>query len=230
MSNPLLNYLTSQMYEKHLDKGERGPVITISREYGCEGVEISNLLIEVLKTKELSKKNPVEWNVITKDILKSSALELKSGQKQISRILDAKQLSFFNEFIATFTDKDYESDVKIINTIRKTLNAYAERGNILILGRAGYIISENISKSLHIRIVAPMEWRLNKVAEKKEISISDAKNLILERDAKRSDFRDLFKPNKSHNEHFDITLNRKNLTVNEIVDLIIKALEVKKYI
>ncbi|MDP4267828.1 MAG: cytidylate kinase-like family protein [Bacteroidota bacterium] len=230
MNNFLLNYITSHLYDKHIEEDKRGPVITISRDYGCEGYEITELLLDAINKHEHHKTEPQEWSIVNKNILKQNAQELHATQEKISNLLVAKQIGFLEEFIATFTDKDYQSDFKLIKVLTKTINALAEQGHVIIVGRAGYIISQDIPRSIHVKIVGPMSWRITKVAERYGITRSEAMHKIEDMDEKRKSFLQFFKCDKPHFDIFDITLNRKNFSKLEIVDILMNIIKQKRFI
>ena len=68
MGNSLMNYLNSRLKEakarEYGNMNEAGPVITISREVGCNGLVLARLIAERLN-KNLAKGS---WNVLSKEI------------------------------------------------------------------------------------------------------------------------------------------------------------------
>ncbi|MFA6924665.1 MAG: cytidylate kinase-like family protein [Bacteroidales bacterium] len=230
MENLILKYLSERMDKQHDEEKEKGSVITISREFGCEGYELAELLINAINKKNNDKKEHPKWIVLHKDILEEAALELNSKPHIISHIFNAEERGFLAELIASFSGSTHVSDETIKNAITKIILGYAEKGHVIIVGRGGCIISRMAPKSLHIRIVAPFEMRVEIVAKRFNISPSQAKEKIEEMDKHRSAFLSLFKCALTDNELFDITFNRKKFTKHEITDTIIKIIEDKNFI
>mgnify|MGYP000036966867 CR=1 FL=1 len=93
---------------------------------------------------------------------------------------------------------------------------------MIILGRAGEAITQNIQKSLHFKLEAPLDWRADQIAKKKGLSLSAAKEMCVNEDKLRLQFRDYFENGKSDIEFFDAMFNTKTMSDEEIVSLIVK--------
>ena len=119
-------------------------------------------------------------------------------------------------------------DIKIKKTIGEVIKTFAERGHVIIVGRAGASICHDIPKSLHIRMIAPLEFRMNEVSRKYMISLHDAEKKIHEIEKQRKAFRDQFM-NKKEKEMFDVYYNFMTCTEEEILQSIVKLVEVRGF-
>lgn len=230
MENLILKYMTERMGNPSAEEKESGPVITISREFGCEGYELAEHLVDAINKKQNIKKEQSKWIVVHKDILENAALELHSKPHIISHIFNAEERGFLTELIASFSGKSHVGDENIKNAITKIIKGYADRGHVIIVGRGGCIISRMAPKSLHLKVVAPLDTRIEIVAKRFNLNHLQAKEKIEEMDHHRSAFLSLFKCSLPDNELFDITFNRKKFSKQEIVDLIMKIIEEKNFI
>ncbi|MCA1759038.1 MAG: cytidylate kinase-like family protein, partial [Bacteroidales bacterium] len=155
MSNTLINYLNKRYIEEResiqrLSKSP-GPVITISRQVGCNGLKLAKLL-EV----KLEKVNPLtDWKVLSKEILVASANELNMDLDEVRKTMKQSEKYTFSEILKAFNDKNFKSEQKITKTVIDTILKFATEGYCIIVGRDGHMIAKNIEKSLHIRMVAP---------------------------------------------------------------------------
>ena len=66
MANILLDYMSKRAEKFKIKKTETGPVITISRDYGCFATEIARQITIVL-----NENNKTNWKFITKEIFAS---------------------------------------------------------------------------------------------------------------------------------------------------------------
>ena len=139
MRNVLLEYMNKRAKKEKSKFKHPGPVITISRQYGCYATTISRDV-----AKELSEKSPNDWNYITKEILEDAALKLNVKKQEIAHIFGANEKSFLGDLIVSFSKKKYTSDSFIKKTINSVVRKYAEQGNCIIVGRAGCIIAKDI--------------------------------------------------------------------------------------
>ncbi len=220
MSNLLLSYLNKRMSEPETDKKNKnsiaGPVITISREVGCNGVKLANQIIE-----RLNSKNPdTHWKVISKEVFHQSAKELKMHPDEVRKTLHQTERFTFDDILKAFGDKNYKTDITIRKTMKRVILQIANDGFCIIVGRAGHIIAEGLKNSLHIRLIAPMEYRINTIIQNKSFNREESIGFIERVEKKRTQFRkSILKDDPSH-EMFDITINRAAFSDEEIIELI----------
>ncbi len=219
MENLLLKYMTERFNEPKVKDKEDGPVITISRDHGCNAEEIAELLQKKLNARIDKNIDSTFWKCIDKEVIEKSAQYLKSHPESISHFFDAKTVNLLGEIAASFSNNKYVSDSKIKNTISSVIFSYAEEGYNIIIGRAGCYIAKNIIKSLHIKLIAPFDWRVEQIMKINEISKQEAKNEVLDIDKKRNDFMNFYKKT-SNDDVFHLTFNTKLLSKEEIVDAI----------
>ena len=98
------------------------------------------------------------------------------------------------------------------------------------MGRAGFVFTKHIEQSLHIRLTAPLDWRVNKIAERFDISHNEAKQRILELDNKRKRFLQFFNPHIDDSECFDVIFNLKNFSNDEVLETIMLMVDARKFL
>lgn len=204
---------------------EPGPVITISREVGCPAKLIAKNLISVLK-----KEYPglTKWQYLSNEILEKSALTLKVDPKHIKHIFTYNNRNMLNEILAaTSKEHRYKSDRAIKNTVGEVIRSIGEQGYYIIIGRGGVIHTKHINKSLHIRLVAPIEWRIKKLIKHKKISHEKASIKVRDGDQNRNQFLSYYLGESRLSDQFDITLNCSTFSISECVSLIKKAYDTK---
>jgi cytidylate kinase len=231
MKIDLLKYMADKLTEDSGGFEKAGPVITISRLSGCPAKTVAKLLTEELTSKNLAqnRKDKV-WRYITKEIMFESARELEVDPKQIKYVFDYEQKSMIDNILAAHSSKYYKSDQKIRNTVAKVIRNIACEGNVVIVGRGGVAITRDMSRSLHINLEAPLEWRVLRNAEKQCISHEEAEKLTLDVDKKRKQFREYFEGKNTDYTWFDLTFNCMTMSVEEIVKIILRTVEVRKLI
>lgn len=220
MSNLLLSYLNKRMTENETVKKSTtiiaGPVITISREVGCNGVKLAHLIANRLN----SKKSVTTWKVISKEVFHESAKELKMDPEQVRKIMQQSERFTFEEIIKAFSDKNYKTDLTIGKTMKGVILQIAADGNCIIVGRAGHIIAKDIKNALHLRLVAPLDYRIKTIMQNNHLNREEAINFIHKVDKERLAFRKAILKEDPQNEIFDITFNRAAFNDEEMVDLI----------
>jgi cytidylate kinase len=228
MNIDLLKYTSDRIHEDLRFKEEPGPVITISREYGCPSKIIAARLSEELTRKLVVKGKDIKWRYVTKEIMAESARTLEVDPEQIKYVFNYEQKSVVDNIISAQFNKYYKSERKIRNTIAKVIRNIAHEGHVIIVGRGGVAITHDIPRSLHIMLEAPLEWRTVRVAENYHLSQDEARKTAIEVDKKRKEFREYFQGKDSDYTRFDITFNCMTFSIEEIVHIVLKAAEIKK--
>ena len=77
---------------------------------------------------------------------------------------------------------------------------------------------------------APLEWRVRIVSERQKISTDEARRKLLEIDYKREHLREYFDGRKADNSVFDVVFNYQTMNEEEILESIIRIMELKKMI
>jgi cytidylate kinase len=205
---------------------EAGPVITISRLYGCPAKIIAKNVSDELNMKAKVKGyNDLNWSYVTKEIMSESAKELEMDPSKIKYVFDYKKKGLVDEIVAAHSSKYYKSDRAIRKTIARVIRNMAREGHVIIVGRGGVAITRDIPRSLHINLEAPLDWRIVRIAEKYDKSFEEAEKIIVDVDRKRKQFREYFEGKNTDYTQFDITFNCMTLSTDEITSIIIRAIE-----
>ena len=228
MSNTLINYLNKRFLEEKESitrfSKSPGPVITISRQVGCNGLKLAKLL-EI----KLEKVNPLtDWKVLSKEILVASAIELNMDLDEVRNTMKQSDKYSFSEILKAFNDKNYKSERKITKTVIDTILKFATEGYCIIVGRDGHMITKDIEKSLHIRLIAPMDYRVKNIMENNQLTRIKAIEFINRVEKEREAFRKSIRPGFMQDELFDITINLEAFSDDEVLDLIRCAIDKKK--
>jgi cytidylate kinase len=227
MSNTLINYLNKRYIEEkesvqRLSKTP-GPVITISRQVGCNGLKLAKIL-----AGQLNSLQPVkEWKVLSKEILVASANKLNMDLEEVRKTMKQSEKYTFSEILKAFNDKNFKSEQKITKTIIDTILKFATEGYCVIVGRDGHMITRDIEKSLHIRLLAPMDYRVKNIMENNQLSRLKAIEFINRVEQEREAFRKSIRPSFMQEELFDITINLEAFSDDEVLQIIRCAIEKK---
>lgn len=226
MSDVLFSYLQSRIRDQNPQvKTDPGPVITISREYGCPAKVLAGLLVE--KLNESGKfKRPWQW--ISREILEKSAEDLKVSPEYIKHIFSYEDRSMIDEILsATRKDIRYRSDRQIKTSIGKVIRSFGEQGHIVIVGRAGVALTRHIQNSLHIRLQADPGYRAGLISESKGLALDDARSLLKEKDQNRHRFLQYYLGEPCCNRFFDLIINCQKVCPEQ-ASMIIRDLTIAK--
>ncbi len=228
-TNLLLKYMDERYQKASLKSNElsQGPVITISRQCGCNANVIAELLIEKINRKFASASQHEAWKHVSKEILAVASKELKIHPEKVQILLDSGEQNFVQEIVSSFTETYYAHGTKFKKVIEEVIRNLAVKGNVVIVGRASGIIAGDIPKSLHIHLEAPISWRTVMLSKRKEMSLHDTRKYIELVDKQRAMFRDYYRGKSSDKLDYDISFNAQTLNPDQISDLIINAAEIR---
>lgn len=228
MENLFLKYMSKRLElvaAPKREKHELGPVITISRQTGCGASGIAYRLSEALNQMGLvSEKNP--WNYINREILETSAEKLNLEPHKLRKVLTDKERGIMDEIVEAFSQHSHVSDIKIMKTIQEVIRQFAEQGNIIVVGRGGAVITHDIIKSLHIRLEAPQEWRLEVIMKRLSFSKEFALKYIQQNDEERSRYALKMLKGKP-SMVYDMVINKSRFSDEQVVELIVQAAKIK---
>lgn len=211
-----------------------GPVVTISRQAGCSAQRIAIKLSKILTGYSYMSdtKTDAEWRWVDKNIfenvVKEITEEVKTGNyddsEEAVHILEEVAHAFSNETIYDIADE------KMIETFRGIICRLACKGRTIIVGRSAGVILKNVPNRLNVRLEAPMEWRINRLMQLKELSQAEAVSYVREMDQKRDSFIEKVIGRKPNNDDFDVIFNYSSMQDDEIIDAIVNILRNKKII
>jgi cytidylate kinase len=203
---------------------QTGPVITISRLTGCDGREVAAALVALLNLRQNTNK----WKWIDKDIIYHAAHELKTDTNRVETYYQGMTMNDMSEMIMAFSGT-FVSDSSVKKAIREVVLSIAREGHAVIIGRGGVAITRDMTNALHIRLVAPLYWRVENVMKKKGMIIEKAEEYVIETDEKRNKMIVSFLDKKPQaiDYLFDSTLNRSSFSIDQLSALILGMYEAK---
>lgn len=230
MKIDLKNYLNERDSVNQSSAIDAGPVVTFSREYGCEANRIVRMLIlQINKLQNVVLKHR-QWSIVNKEILEESAHDLNLKADDLEQRVLNYSSDAMNGLFKSFTQHYAVSDKMILEKVRDIIQNYARKGNVIIVGRGGAALTQEIRKAIHVRLYAPLEWRAKAVAEKRGISIKEAIDICKHFDEKRSQWTEHLVGSKMNETIFHIKINMAMWGDKEVVRFIMDMMYQKHLI
>lgn len=203
--------------------------VTISREYGCAGFRIGDRLAAVLNGLWPASEGIPPWTVYDRKLVEL-VCEDHNLNRTLVETLDHLRKNVFSDYITgIFTGEP--SSLEVFKKCAQTMFKLAAAGRVILIGRASAQITRKLSGGLHVRLVAPLEWRVKQVAAYEKIeSLKEARKYVLKQDEEREKFAlDFLGHRVSEPVHYDLIVNQERLGVERIVKLMLRAMELKRY-
>jgi len=215
-------------------------VITISRQYGSGGDQIAERLCKILGYQQFDKQMIIQA-AVEAGISEKEVYDYSEDNHRVQSFLDR----LFSRSSAMGTvpiwgavgDIYLPQEVQLSEDVMQSLVQKAIRsahhiGNMIILGRGSQVVLQNEPDTLHVRIEAPLEDRIQTVkewlkAEKQAFHANvelrrEAQDLIVERDAASQDYiKRFFQTNWTTPTLYHVVLNTGKLSLERATELIV---------
>lgn len=222
--------------EKHTDlteseitqlrKESPGPTITISRETGIGAGIICEKLIEYFKAN--IKESKSDWVYFDKNLI-TKVLEDHNLPDRLNKFMTEAETSTMNSMMNELLGI-HPPRLKLYHKITKTIYQLAELGNVIIVGRGANIITAELKNAYHIRLVAPLNSRVENAQKLYGFDKHKTYNFIKREDKSRKEhIKKYFHKNIDDPHLYHLTVNTDLLTSdmvgNLIGDLIVRRLK-----
>ena len=175
--------------------GTHLPVITLCMEPGSGGLCLAQTIAQHF-----------EFDIYNRDIVHRIAQSVKACDALIDGV-EKGRFSGVSDFISSLVRDQYLHPDVYLEHLMKVVAAIAHHGRAVIVGRgANFILPPEHRFS--IRVVAPLEQRVDNVAKFFKVSQEAAKKRIMVRESRRRAFvRQAFNTNITEPYHYDLILN-----------------------
>lgn len=207
-------------------------VITISKQHYAGGLSLASRLAKRLGYRRLDR-----------EIGSALARDLGLSQGEVDFLDHARHVWTLKlaDYIAakivlgTSGMKPSEVNIGQINAkaffqrTAELITEAADQGNVVIIGRGGGLLLRGRSDVIRVRIVAEEETRLTTIMKRDHCDRTAALNQLKRVDQSSADFvRTWFKADWNDPTVNDIVFNRTFLSEEDCLDLILRAMELKK--
>jgi len=188
-------------------------VVTISSEPGSGG----QIIAEGIARK-------MNYDLFNRDIITEIASSADVSASVIESI-EKERLSGVEDFIASIVNKRYLWPGVYLEHLMRVVGVIGKHGNAVIVGRgANFIIPP--TERLAVRIVSPLEVRVQNIARLFHIPEEEAKKRVNMREAKRKAFiRKSFNADVADPVNYDLVINTEFLSFDSAVEIIQCALK-----
>lgn len=169
-------------------------VITVSRQMGCLGCDVAN---EIARC--------VNYRVVWREVINEAAI--RAGVPEVA-LATIDELDLLGLRPSVHARKAYH------DAVREMMKELASEGNVVIVGRAGQAILRDSPGVIHVRLYAPFDRRVERIAKRHQISVETALAQVQASDQARARYlKKYYHIRWDDPELYDILLNTANITV-----------------
>jgi len=192
--------------------------VTISRQAGAGGRTLASDLADAINAL---KCHPDPWTAWDQALVDRVAAEHQLDKRSIE-MLETSRPTWFGEFVDALSSTDLPSEFKVYRRVAITIRALATAGGAIIVGRGGVFITRGLPGSVHVRLVAPVDYREKRLAERLGVPQKEAARNVREIDHGRESFYQRYWPGKALSpESFTVTLNTAAMTGPQMVSCLL---------
>ncbi len=156
--------------------------VTISRQAGCGGVLVAQKLAGYLQS--CSPPDGKTWTVFDRDLM-NQVLADHNLPGHLAKFLPEDRISAIEDTLADIFGVRPTAETLIQKTA-ETLLKFAELGSVILIGRAGNIVTAKLPHVLHVRLVAPLEVRIERIVRDDHKTPAAARKFCLEEEQARA--------------------------------------------
>jgi len=161
-----------------------GPAITLTQKTGIETEDLSASLAKRLDM--LHSSDGVSWMVFDHQLI-DRVLSEHGLPLSLKKLIPLKHRSYYRDVIEEFVGlrpPSWEMGAKIAETVLHLASA----GRVILVGRGTDIVTKSLQNTLHIHLTASLDWRAERLAEKSDRSIEEARSYAQKSDHENERF------------------------------------------
>lgn len=209
---------------KHEHK--KSPFITISRSFGCDGMELAEDII-----KRLNRIEP-GWYLFHRTMLSSEeGIELTEERiQQLDMYGHSELKGYIREAIFGMPNQ-----METVEKLAKITLLLAKEGKVVFLGGGAVLFTQKLTHGVHVRLDAELDWRVNNYQERWQGKPAqqgmDPYQVVQDKSSERESFiKTYMGQDISDLQHYDLIFNNKRMKPVQAGDLTIQLLQSRGWI
>ncbi len=189
-------------------KEEALPIITISREPGSGGRIVAQRIAERLGL-----------DLFHQEIIHEMAKSTRASTRLLAT-LDEKALSVLQDWISTLINRSHLWPDQYLKHLMNVIGSIGKHGGAVMVGRGANFILPPDGR-FRVRIVAPLQIRVQNVASEFGVTLAEAKRRVLRTDSDRRAFvRKYFHADITAPVNYDLVINTGTVSIDAAVEAI----------
>jgi len=191
------------------------PTVTISRERGSGGSSIAGLVADHLGFVLFDSQ-------IVDHVARSANVD-----RAVVEHMDEQSRHRIEEWTQRVLRHRKFSTQVYLSHLAKTISAVGDKGQAVVIGRGAHLLL-SVERCFRVRVIAPLEIRIQRLSAKSSIGILEAETIIAETDRQRAKFiQENFGQSDSDPLLFDLVINTGQIALETAGELVVRAVEAK---
>lgn len=196
--------------------------LTISRETGAGAITVARMVTEILE-KNRGETPSGPWAVFEQNLVQK-VLEDHLLPEEFERYLPEEAVDRISDFSEEFFGL-HPSSWTLVQKTNQTILKLAAKGNVVLIGRGAHLVAAKLPHVLHVRLVAPLDFRIKHIEQHFQLDRKAAIDFIKKEDeAKNSYLTRNFRSEVLSNLNFHLIVNTGRLGFPKSAQLIAEAI------
>jgi cytidylate kinase len=192
--------------------------ITLSREFGCEAYPLAVNLKETLE-----KSTKEDWNIFDRDLIEKIRVDNSLNEELLSNI--GKRSEFIEELIAK-RQPSWKNKSETYKFLAKAIYSISSEGRAIIVGCGAAMITQDIRRAYHFRLIAPENFRIKSIARRTDVPYSEAEKMVSTRHKERKRFfKNFLQSEVVDLNYYHAVYNNDKLSVERIAENILATIK-----
>lgn len=194
---------------------EHWPLITVSREFGSLGASIGRVAADRLGF--------TFWDQELVHLI----AEQTGAQETLLASLDETARGKVEEFVANVFFGTGGTAAEYVREVARVVRALDRKGGAVVVGRGGQFIL-GAERALRVRVVSPMERRVEGYADRQGFSVKEAEREVkLTEEERRTFIRQHYQKEIGDPANYDLVLNTEALDREQAAHVVVSAYRAK---
>jgi cytidylate kinase len=199
-------------------------LITISRQYGAGGSEVAARVARALG-----------WRVVDNELVERVAARAGLAPEDVAQ-LEERVSTFIERLAKTLVAATPEllippeaggtasslSEEDLVRVTELVVEEVAAEGRVVLVGRAAPAVLARERDAIHVKVVAPREWRVGTAARRLSLTAEEAAKVTDETDKMRARYhRQHYQRDWNDPENYHMVLNTAALGLDGAADIVV---------
>jgi cytidylate kinase len=195
-------------------------LITISRQYGAGG---SDLAARVAAT--------LGWRVVDNELVERvaaraglTAEDVAQREERVSTFIErlARTVVAATPELVVPPEAGGTAEVDLVRLTERVVEEVAAEGRVVLVGRAAPAVLARERDAIHVKVVAPRDWRIRAVIERLGVPMEEAARLTEETDRNRARYhRQHYQRDWADPANYHLVLNTAALGLDGAAEVIV---------
>lgn len=183
----LQRYFSARFQEEGLPEKSRpatGPSVTLSRATGAGAITLGTKLAKYLEQRDGDRESA--WTVFDRNLV-DKVLEDHRLPEKLAAYMPEGSGNDLEAYIGEFLGL-HPSITTLVEKTNETIRKLAKKGNTILVGRGGNLVTFSLKNTCHIRLTCDLETRIKRVQSHYQLAYKAATDFVQKKDRERADY------------------------------------------